>query len=285
MISFWFTGRRRLPADAGRRRPGRRRFAGRVNFLSIDVRDDRDEVAGHRRASAAGRSRSATTPTAPSPTSTGSAAARPSPSPTRAASSSSAKLGTDELTEQTLTADVERADRATSEARARRPLSDPAGELSGDAAAGSGLGRGRAARGVPGLAAALHDRRARLRAQHPRGEGAPAGALQPLLRAPGDQPAPPADPLGLPRLLPPHRARPRRAADAGRGARAGADEARRLHQPQPARRRADDRDRRVGGRAAGLRRRPGRRAGPGFARPRPARRSRAGRASSRRERW
>ena len=78
VISFWFTPRRRLPAEPGRastRSPAR--YGDQVNFLSINVRDEREEVRRDRPRARLGACRSATTPTAPSPTSTGSAAARP----------------------------------------------------------------------------------------------------------------------------------------------------------------------------------------------------------------
>ena len=74
--------------------------------------------------------------------------------------------------------------------------------------------------------------------------------------AAGDHVPDQADPRGLSRLLSPHRPRPRRAADAGGGGRARADAEGRVRQQEQARRRADDRDDRVGS-----------------ARPRPRRRS------------
>ena len=76
MISFWFTrGADCLPTQDVVDGVARR-YRGRVNFLSIDVRDDRDEARSASSPSAAGRCRSAGTPTGRSPTSTGSAAAR-----------------------------------------------------------------------------------------------------------------------------------------------------------------------------------------------------------------
>ena len=78
--------------------------------------------------------------------------------------------------------------------------------------------------------------------------------------AAGDRAAPPADPARLPRLLPPHRARPRRAPHRRSRRSRRAPEARRLPLAHAARRRADDRgdgDRRAG---VGARRRPGARA-------------------------
>ena len=65
-------------------------------------------------------------------------------------------------------------------------------------------------------------------------EAAARGAVGPLRRAAGDRVPDEADPLGLPRLLPPHRARSRRAADAAGGGRARADAEGRVRQPQPA---------------------------------------------------
>ena len=113
----------------------------------------------------------------------------------------------------------------------------------------------------------------------------PARPLRPLLRRPRDPHARAADPLGLPRLLPPDRPRPRPHPHPGRAAGARPPPRRRLQQPRPARRRADDRHRRDRGRAARLRRRSARgpplhpRLGAG----RVARR--AGPASWRRGRW
>ncbi len=101
----------------------------------------------------------------------------------------------------------------------------------------------------------------------------------------GDPPAGTADPLGLPRLLPPDRPRPRPHPHPGRAADPRPAPRRRLPQPRPAGRRAQRRDRRDRGRAARLRRRgdrgralhPRLRAG-GVAR-------RGGRPSWRRGRW
>ena len=86
----------------------------------------------------------------------------------------------------------------------------------------------------------------------------PPRPLRPLLRRPGDPPARTADPLGLPRLLPPDRPRPRPHPHPGRAARPRPPPRRRLQQPRAARRRADDRHRRDRGRPARLRRRPAR---------------------------
>ena len=148
---------------------------------------------------------------------------------------------------------------------ARVPREQPAlgrrAELEKDAAVThrDGLG-GRRPRGrVPRAAAALDRARGRLR-PHPAGDqGAPARPERPLHGRQGGPPAPGADPVGLPRLLPPGRDRPRRPPHAGRAGRARPDEARLVPQPQPARRRARDRDRRDGRAGDGARRRPGRR--------------------------
>ena len=180
-----------------------------------------------------------------------------------------ARVGTGELSR----ADAHRRRRAAaapvSSAGARRAADGRGGRARG------GLGqRPSCARSFPGLALRyLLIERGSGRTPRQR-EGAPRGALEQVLGPAGDQPAPPADPLGVPRLLPPHRARPRRAADPGRGGRPGAHEAGRVHQPEPARRRAHDRDHRVGSGPARLRRRPRPRAGSGSARRSRARRSR-----------
>ena len=127
-----------------------------------------------------------------------------------------------------------------------------------EAAPGGRLDRAGAGRGVPGPGPGLHDGLGRSRPQ-PRGAaGAAARAQQPGRRRPGDQPAPAVDPLVLPRLLPPHRPRPRRDADPRRGGLAQPHARRPLQEPQPPRRRAHDRGRRGRGRADGFRRRQGR---------------------------
>ena len=71
---------------------------------------------------------------------------------------------------------------------------------------------------------------------------APARPLRPLLRLARDPPARTADPLGLQRLLPPDRPRPGPHPHPGRAAGARTPAGRRLQEPRPARRRADDRD-------------------------------------------
>ena len=86
VISFWFLeGASCLPTQDVVAKVAQR-FRGRVNFLSIDVRDDRSEV-DRTVAEHGWRLPSAGTGTAPFPISTASAAARPLPSPTRAGSS------------------------------------------------------------------------------------------------------------------------------------------------------------------------------------------------------
>ena len=114
---------------------------------------------------------------------------------------------------------------------------------------------------VPGPPPARAHARGALRSQLAGAPRAVARALRPLPRRAGDRAAAPADPARLPRLLPPHRARPRRAPHAGRGAGARAAEVRRLPLALGARRRAHDRgdgDRRAG---VGARRRPAGRGG------------------------
>ena len=109
VISFWFTRRRRLPADPGRRRRGRAALRRAASTSSRSTSATTATRRARSSPSAAGGSRSAGTPTARSPTSTGSAAARRSPSPTRAGCSSEARIGTDAaLRASSSTADVER---------------------------------------------------------------------------------------------------------------------------------------------------------------------------------
>ena len=112
----------------------------------------------------------------------------------------------------------------------------------------------------PGLGIAWIEVDGRRRPQPRAGSAAPARPLRPLLRLTRDPHARTADSLGLPRLLPPDRPRPRSHSHPGRAARARSPAGRRLRQPRHARRRADDRHGRDRGRAARLRRRAARRA-------------------------
>ena len=137
----------------------------------------------------------------------------------------------------------------------------------------------RAARGVPGAGASLHHGRARV-GPHRRASSRIACGCSPTA-----SPAPQA--INLRHQPIPWAYRvffrhigldPDDQRTPGRGARARADEGRGLREPQPARRRADDRDHRVGRRRARVRRRPGRRAA-GIRPSAPARSSRAAPAS------
>ena len=118
---------------------------------------------------------------------------RPSPSPTRVGSSPRPSSGPDEVTEAV--ADGRRRDARAGLQRARgdRPVSDAPPEV--------GLVSAELLEEFPALSLRYVDRRARLGPLDARAEGALAGALQSLLRAAGDQPAKPADPMGLSRLL------------------------------------------------------------------------------------
>src|ERR1700743_2988308 len=102
--------------------------------------------------------------------------------------------------------------------------------------------------GVPGLSLATVEVR-RPPGPPPRaGPPSPPGPLQPPSRRRGDPPARPADPLGLPGLLPADRARSRPRPDPDRAAGPRPAPGRRLPQPRSARRRADDRHDRDRGR-------------------------------------
>ena len=171
--------RRRLPADPGRCRRGRAALSGHGQ-LPLDQRPRRPRRgAADRRASAAGGSRSAGTPTARSPTSTGSASARRSPSPTPAGSSSDAKIGGDALAEAAIATDIDRLIARVRAARGGRAGEHGGGRAEARGAAGSPRSW---ARSSPAWRCATAGRRARLGTLAPRGQGAPAGALRPLLR-------------------------------------------------------------------------------------------------------
>ena len=116
----------------------------------------------------------------------------------------------------------------------------------GDRAVGirSRVGRRRHPRGVPRPAAPVLDRRRAGSAQPARGQAAPARHVGSLPRLARREPAPGAGAVGLPRVLPSHRPRPRRRPHADRGGRARASAARRLQVAQPRGRRAA---RRAGG--------------------------------------
>ena len=219
-ISFWFTRGARL-----RCRPRTRSTTSpalpRPGQLPLDQRPRRPRRASSASsASAAGRCRSAGIATAPSRN-----LYRVGVCPTVALAYPGGILerGRDRRATSSTASGCRRS--VGGEALGRRVERRAAGPMS-EARPEARLGGPGAARGVPGLGASLPRGRARL--------GAQPGEVKQRLRElsdrfvgrAGDQHAPSADPLGLPRLLPPHRPRPRRAADAGRGAGARADAAR-----------------------------------------------------------
>ena len=250
---------RRLPADAGRLRRGRPALS-RPRQLPLDRRPRRPRRGARPSPSAAGRSRSAGTATAPSRN-----LYRVGGCPTVAFAYPGGILA-DADREPTSCRTRARRRRRGSDRRARadaapsreRQAGEPSDAVSEVAPSRAGSCAGAAPRSSPASRCAT--------CVVERGSGRTPEELkerlaelsEPLRRRPGDQPAPSADPVGLPGLLPPHRPRPRRAADPGRAARARADASAAASQPEPARRRADDRDHRVRRRAARVRRRPGR---------------------------
>jgi hypothetical protein len=171
------------------RRPAASRYRGRVNFLSIDVRDDpgtvRQIVSEHGWKMPVGFDRDGAVSDLYRV-----AYAPPSSSRTRVGSSIP-KDRDRRAVRPMLNADVKRLLRQ-SRARARQDADGRGGRARG------GLGHARAARGAPGCPALPVDRR-RLRSHSTSSEGASRHSRTDS-RVPGDQPPPPADPLGLPRL-------------------------------------------------------------------------------------
>ena len=286
VISFWFTkgGDCVDQQDVVERRL--RRYRGRVNFLSLDIRDDRDTVRELI------REHGWTMPVGYDRDGAVAGLYRVGGCPTFAYVYPGGTLQSASIGELTAAA-AERPGRAAAArdegggGELRWPAA-PRARMGWEPAPRAGLGRAAPRRRVP----RPRDRLGRGRRQPGQQPGAgpppPARPLRPLLRRPGDPHARTADPLGLPRLLPPDRPRPRPHPHAGRAARPRPPPRRRLQQPRPARRRADDRDRRDRGRPARLRRRPPRRAalhprlGAGGVAARAARRAGAGDADDRR---
>ena len=279
VLSFWFTRGAELPADPGLLD----RTRGALPWpreLPLGRRPRRPGgTSGRSPWTTTGRCRSAMTATARSATSTGSGGCPTVAFAYPGGILAFAKAKLSELSERQIGSRRQEASAPVRGPRAREPL------MSGEARRRGRLGEHGAPRRAPRARPPLRRCRPRLGPYAAVRQGAPGEALGPLLGPSGDQPASSADPLGVSRLLPPHRARPRRAAHPGRGGRPGADQEGRVRQPEPARRCAHDRDHRVRGGAAGLRRRPGRRAGSGSARPSPGSRSRAARGSCPRAPW
>ena len=287
VISFWFTKGGDCADQQDAVDAVYRRYRGRVNFLSLDVRDDRDTVRElireHGWEMPVGYDRD------------GAVASlyRVGGCPTFAyvypgGTLQSAGIG--DLTAPQLGGRVRRLlerDRGGGSGL-RWPPGDRARGLGWDPAPQRGWVSPHIAAEFPGLGSRLGRGRGTAGPQPRPGPPPPARALRPLLRLARDPDAGTADSLGLPRLLPPDRARPGPDPDAGRAARARPPPRRRLRQPRPARRRADDRHRRDRRRAARLRRRPPRRPplhsrlGAGRVAGRAARRARAGNADARR---
>ena len=228
VISFWFTKGGDCAAQQDVVDAVYRRYRGRVNFLSLDIRDDRDTVrelirqhgwkmpVGYDRDGAVGqplqgrrlpdlrlrlprrhpRQRQHRRPHR-----------GPARGPGRAAARTPAgrRRGADELARR-------------SGSRAWTPLPSRAGwrrtSPPSSPASGSPGSRSRPARAQPGA-----------------GPAPPARPLRPLLRRPGDPPARTADPLGLPGLLPPDRPRPRPHPHPDRAARLRAHPRRGVQEP------------------------------------------------------
>ena len=286
MISFWFSKGGDCVDQQDVVDRVYARYRGRVNFLSLDIRDDRDTVRELIRAARledAGRLRPRRRGRRPLPgrrlpdlrlrLSRRDAAERQHRQPRRAAQLSDGSSGCCGATPRR-GGGLRWAPRRP--ARAARLGARPE----------AGLGRpARCAAEFPGLGICL-DRGRRPPGRSPEPvERRLREPLRPLLRRPRDPHARTADPLGLPRLLPPDRPRPRPHPHPGRAARPRPPPGRRLQEPRPARRRADDRH----GRDRRSRCAPstpsGSRARSASATRLPASRWRAGPASCRRGRW
>ena len=176
VLSFWFTeGADCLPTQ-DLSTSSRRRYAGRVNFLSVNVRDEREDVAG------IVRERGWRVPVGWDADGAVSNLYRVGGCPTVAYAypgglMSEAAIGGDALTEERMTADVDGCCASPSAARAWT------GERLRRAGDGARLARPRScARSSPGLA--LHQ----LTVERGSGrstratQGAPAGALRPVRR-------------------------------------------------------------------------------------------------------
>ena len=265
---------RRLRPEPGRLRRGRATVTAAGSTSSASTSATIPGRSPGSSATTAGRSRSASTATVPSRTSTGSASARRSSSPIPGGIVHDTAIRAGNYTPR-ISRPRRRAARGDSKRREATRSADGRSERIRPLPPAAPSTR-RCSRSIPGLYIRW------LEVDHGSGR-APrelkrrlAGLSDRFARPAGDRVQDEADPLGLPGLLPPHRPRSRRAADAAGGDRPRADAEGRVPQPQPPRRRADDRDDRVRG-AGAWRSTPTRsRARSGSARAARVRRSRAG---------